>query len=193
MDIKRLCQGGEHVVKNQELRWVPVTDEDKHFFPNLIGKNWVEEVTYAMMNFKDETFILQYLSPKVIRDLRLFCFNDPGLHAEDFVVTEIANERDFYELRAKLAASYAIENVIPDIQVTSVDYKGSRKIILTHFIKRGRPLAIDDAKKVLTYVVDLWEYSAVLKTFEYNDDGEPVPNNLTALGKYTTKKLLDEG
>jgi spore cortex formation protein SpoVR/YcgB (stage V sporulation) len=141
-----------------------------------------------MENFKDETFILQYLSPKVARDMKMFAFNDPDIYADDFTITEISNERGFRALRSKLAENYAIENLIPDIQITAVDYKGTRKLILDHFVKNHKPLAIDDAKKVLQYVADLWEYSAVLKTFEYNDEYEVVPLNLMALGKYSAKK-----
>ena len=55
MDIKRICQ--------------EPTAEDKKWFPNLIGKDWLEQVHYVMENFRDDSFILQYLSPKVIRDM----------------------------------------------------------------------------------------------------------------------------
>ena len=188
MDIKRLAEGGHWVLDNQERVWQPITDEDRFYFPDLVNTDWVEATRYAMENFKDETFILQYLSPKVARDMKMFAFNDPDINADDFTITEISNERGFRALRSKLAENYAIENLIPDIQITAVDYKGTRKLILDHFVKNNKPLAVDDAKKVLQYVADLWEYSAVLKTFEYNDEYEAVPLNLMALGKYSAKK-----
>lgn len=185
MDIKRLAEGGEYVVKNSQNVWVPVTDEDRFYFSDIIGTDWVETTRYAMENFSDETFILQYLSPKVARDLQMFAFNDPSIMAEDFTITQISNERGFRELRSKLANSYALENIIPDIQVTAVDYKGTRKLIMKHFVKNGKPLHVEDAKKVLQHAADLWEYSAVLQTFEYNDDFKESPLNLIALGKYS--------
>lgn len=188
MDIKRLAEGGEWVVKDGQRVWSPITEEDKKWFPDIINTDWVETTRYAMENFKDETFILQYLSPKVARDLQMFAFNDPDALAEEYIITEISNERGFRELRRKLGKSYALENIIPDIQITAVDYKGTRKLIMEHFVKDGKPLHVEDAKKVLQYTADLWEYSAVLKTFEYNDEGDASPLNLIALGKYSSKR-----
>ncbi len=40
----------------------------KSGFPELAGSDWLEAVHFAMHNFKDESFISQYLSPKIIRD-----------------------------------------------------------------------------------------------------------------------------
>ena len=188
MDIKRLAEGGHWVLENQQRVWQEVTDEDREYFPNLIGTDWVEATRYAMENYKDETFILQYLSPKVARDLQMFAFNDPNIMAENYTITQISNKRGFKALRAKLAENYALESMIPDLQITAVDYKGTRKLIIEHLVKKDRPIHIDDAKKVLQYVADLWEYSAVLKTFEYNDDLEEKPLNLIALGKYSAKR-----
>jgi len=141
-----------------------------------------------MENYKDETFILQYLSPKVARDLQMFAFNDPDAEAEEYTITEISNEKGFRALRSKLAENYALENLIPDLQVIAVDYKGTRKLIIEHNVKKDKPLHIEDAKKVLQHVADLWEYSAVLKTFELNEEGDKVPLNLIALGKFSAKR-----
>lgn len=192
MDIKRICEGGEWVVKEGQRVWKEITDEDRKLFPDLIGTDWVESTRYAMENYKDETFILQYLSPRVARDMQMFAFNDPDISAEEYIITEISNERGFRELRSKLAKSYALENLIPDVQIEAVDYKGTRKLILKHYVKDGKPLHVEDAKKVLQYVADLWEYSAVLKTFEYNDEMEESPLNLIALGKYSSKRKEED-
>ncbi len=53
-DIKRICE--------------EPTDEDREWFPDLAGTDWLDAVHFAMRNFKDESFISQYLSPKLIRD-----------------------------------------------------------------------------------------------------------------------------
>ena len=57
-DIRRMC---EHP-----------TEEDRRWFPDIAGSDWLSTLKFAMSSFKDESFILQYLSPKVIRDLKLF-------------------------------------------------------------------------------------------------------------------------
>lgn len=36
----------------------------------------MKSLDFAMRNFKDESFITQYLSPKLIRDLKLFSIMD---------------------------------------------------------------------------------------------------------------------
>jgi stage V sporulation protein R len=180
MDIKRMCEAP--------------TDEDRRYFPELCGKDWVTEVNYAMKNFKDETFILQYLSPAVARDLQLFCINSPFTGAPSYTVTDISNETDFESLRSKLAAQYAVENMIPDIQISGVDYKRTRKLTLEHLDKNGKPINIDDAKRVVQHVADLWEYSVHLNTFEPigSESSDTIPENvrklnITAMGKYSLK------
>jgi stage V sporulation protein R len=178
MDIKRMCENP--------------TPEDREYFPNVAGKDWVEEVKYAMTNFKDETFILQYLSPKVARDMQLFCINSESKNAEHYGVTEISDRPSFESLRTKLAANYAIENMIPDIQISGVDYKRTRKLQLEHHVKNGKPINIEDAKKVIQYVSALWEYSVHLNTFEYTEAGTSAPVNITAMGKYSLKQYEEK-
>lgn len=60
------------------------TEEDRAWFPDLVGKNWVEAVDFAMRNFKDESFIAQFLSPKVMRDMRLFAVVDDDQESDLF-------------------------------------------------------------------------------------------------------------
>lgn len=170
MDIKRMC---EHP-----------TEEDQKYFPDLCGTDWVTAVNYAMKNFKDETFILQYLSPKVARDLQLFCINSSHTGADRYTVTGISNEESFEGLRTKLAAQYAMENLIPDIQISNVDYRRTRKLTLEHIVNNGKPINIDDAKRVVQYVADLWEYSVQLNTFEPDQDGNDQKLSILVTGKY---------
>ncbi|HWH81804.1 MAG TPA: SpoVR family protein, partial [Burkholderiaceae bacterium] len=61
-DIKRICENP--------------TDEDRDWFPNFAGQPWLPTLDHAMRNFKDESFVGQYLSPKLMRDLRLFAILD---------------------------------------------------------------------------------------------------------------------
>jgi stage V sporulation protein R len=54
-----------------------------------------------MRNFKDESFIGQYLSPKVIRDLRLFAIMDDE-HQEHLRVSAIHDTQGYREVREAL-------------------------------------------------------------------------------------------
>lgn len=182
-DIKRMCEDP--------------TEEDRRYFPNLVGKDWVTEVNYAMENFNDETFILQYLSPKVARDLRLFAIKDYSINHQFYEITHISDESSFYGLRERLAASYAGDRHLPDIQITGYDSKGNRKLSLRHFHQKGRPLDIDSAAHVVQYVADLWEYEVSLETFAYEMSEEDshyrqVPTTITAYGIYCPKPQDDE-
>ena len=61
-DIRRICE--------------KPTEEDRRWFPDIAGSDWLKTLDFAMRNFKDESFIAQYLSPKLIRDLKLFAMLD---------------------------------------------------------------------------------------------------------------------
>ncbi len=50
-DIQRICQNP--------------TEEDKLWSPDIAGSNWLDTVQFAMKNFKDESFIQPFLSPKM--------------------------------------------------------------------------------------------------------------------------------
>ncbi|MGQ7143263.1 SpoVR family protein, partial [Escherichia sp. SS-MK2] len=65
-DIKRICQSP--------------TEEDKYWFPDIAGSDWLETLHFAMRDFKDESFISQFLSPKVMRDFRFFTVLDDDRH-----------------------------------------------------------------------------------------------------------------
>ena len=61
-DLRRMCEAP--------------TDEDRNWFPDIAGGDWQKTLDFAMRNFKDESFIAQYLSPRLIRELRLFAIAD---------------------------------------------------------------------------------------------------------------------
>ncbi|MFP4094449.1 MAG: SpoVR family protein [Cyclobacteriaceae bacterium] len=147
MDIKRICQAP--------------TEEDRKWFPNLIGKDWLDEVHYAMENFRDDSFIEQYLSPKVIRDMRLFAvFDDED---NDFYEIEaIHNERGYRKIRELLSRQYDRANRVPDIQVESVDLHKTSKLNLIHYIHEERLLDEDEAESTVRHVRDLWEFPVEL-------------------------------
>ncbi|HEX3673434.1 MAG TPA: SpoVR family protein, partial [Rhizomicrobium sp.] len=53
------------------------TAEDRDWFPQFAGNgDWVGVLKDAWANYRDESFIEQFLSPKVIRDFKLFALAD---------------------------------------------------------------------------------------------------------------------
>lgn len=154
-DIKRICEDP--------------TEEDKHWFPGLIGKNWIEEVKFAAYNFKDESFILQYLSPKVMRDLKLFVVNDKEEN-NDLHISDIHDDEGFKEIRKKLSQYYNHFGNIPDIYIEGWDSKKSRRLFVVFQEKDGVHLDLESGSNVMQYVKDLWPFKIVFKYID--SDGE---------------------
>lgn len=147
MDIKRICQ--------------QPTEEDKAWFPDLIGKDWLKEVHYAMENFRDDSFIAQYLSPKVIRDMKLFgIFDDED--NDYYEIKAIHNERGYRKIREMLSNQYDRSNRVPDIQVDQVDLHKTSKLTLIHNIHDEKLLDEDEADSTVRHVRYLWEFPVEL-------------------------------
>ncbi len=149
-DIRRMCE--------------KPTEEDKRWFPELAGSgNWLKAIDFAMRNFKDESFIRQYMSPKVIRDFRLFAIADHKTETELFIDC-IHNDEGYRRIRTLLANQYSRESMVPDIQVTSFARMTDRSLTLTHMSRRGRPLNDEEAEKTLAHVERLWGFPVHLET-----------------------------
>lgn len=147
-DIRRIC---EHP-----------TEEDRAWFPELAGSDWQQALDFAMRNFKDESFIAQYLSPRLIRDLRLFTVLDDDTRRK-LEITAIHDEQGYRHVRRALAAQYNLGNREPDIQVWAVDHRGDRSLTLRHSRNQRRPL--DDATdEVLRHVARLWGFTVRLES-----------------------------
>lgn len=161
-DIRRICENP--------------TPEDKHWFPEMAGSDWNKTLHFAMQNFKDESFISQYLSPKVIRDLKLFSILD-DYREREIEVTSIHDEQGYQYIRQVLSEQYNLGSNEPNIQVYHVDRKGDRSLTLRHTQYHRLPLA-KSADEVLKHVARLWgfdvrletlaEDGSVLTTFECN-------------------------
>ncbi|MBL8444721.1 MAG: SpoVR family protein [Zoogloeaceae bacterium] len=152
-DIKRIC---EHP-----------TDEDRRWFPEIAGSNWLETFDFAMRNFKDESFIAQYLSPTVMRNFRMFAILDDDKQ-DKMKVSAIHDDSGYRRVREILSEQYNLGSREPNIQVWSVDLRGDRSITLRYQPYRRRPLA-DSADQVMKHFARLWGFTVRLESI--NDDG----------------------
>jgi spore cortex formation protein SpoVR/YcgB (stage V sporulation) len=123
-----------------------------------------------MANFKDESLIEQYLSPKVMRDLRLFVLHDGAEDRSKYDVTAIHNERGYRVLRQALAAQYRPELHTPQIAVARANDDADRALLLHHRVLNGRLLDADSVSAVLAHVKALWGFDVVLE--EIDDGGK---------------------
>ncbi|HEX5371209.1 MAG TPA: SpoVR family protein [Aquabacterium sp.] len=158
-DLKRICE--------------KPTDEDRHWFPDFAGSAegkdpaehaWLPTLDYAMRNFKDESFVGQFLSPKIMRDFRLFAVHDD----EDDTEMEIAaihDETGYRALRESLARQYDLGSREPNIQVWSVNLRGDRSLTLRHTQHNKRPLH-DSTREVLKHVARLWGFPVHMESVD---------------------------
>jgi len=152
-DIKRICENP--------------TEEDKQWFPDIAGSNWLSTLDFAMRNFKDESFIAQFLSPKLMRDLRLFAVLDDDTK-NTLEITAIHDDSGYKKLRRALVEQYNLGSREPNIQVYNVDLRGDRSLTLMHTQHNRRPLG-ESAEEVLKHVTRLWGFTVRLDIFK--EDG----------------------
>ncbi|KTC96468.1 SpoVR family protein [Legionella geestiana] len=153
---------GYHMMQDIKRMAQSPTEEDRAWFPFLAGSDWLSSLDTAMRNFKDESFISQYLSPKVIRDLRLFEVVDDEKNT-DYLVGAIHNEKGYRRLRDVLSRQYNAGFLEPDIQVYAVDVEGSRTLTLHHTQQNGIPLG-PTTDEVLKHLHTLWKFPVILQT-----------------------------
>lgn len=138
------------------------TEEDQEWFPEIAGKqDWMPILQDIAYNFKDESFVLQWLSPKVIRDFKLFCFLDD--HSDShYHISGTARDEDIDLIRTKLSDQYNMGLQIPDLEIVDYDHLGDRSLTIKHRRWNGRPLEEKDSARVLKNLDILWGYNVGL-------------------------------
>ena len=149
-DIRRICENP--------------TPEDRDWFPDFAGQDWMKVLDFAMRNFKDESFIAQFLSPNLIRELHLFAIRDDD-REEAIEVTAIHDDQGYRRVRQALAEQYNLGTREPNVQVYNVDRRGDRSLTLRHFRHNRRPLA-DSAEEMLRHIRRLWGFAVRLESVD---------------------------
>jgi stage V sporulation protein R len=142
------------------------TAEDQQWFPAIAGTGDAMAVLRDVWaNYRDESFILQFLSPRLIRQFGLFHVlddaNEPNLRVE-----AIHDERGYRKIQRALSRQYDVSYSTPDIQVVDVDLAGDRRLILHHQVLNRVLLEERDARLVLQHIADLWGYDVLLKEID---------------------------
>jgi stage V sporulation protein R len=152
-DIKRICQSP--------------TAEDSYWFPDIAGADWLDTINFAMRNFKDESFISQFLSPKVIRDFRLFSLLDDDKN-NYLEISAIHNEEGYRAIRHALSTQYNLSNHEPNIHVWNVDMRGDRSLTL-RYVPHDRAPLDKSCHEVIMHVHRLWGFNTHIE--QINEDG----------------------
>lgn len=147
------------------------TDEDYDWFN---GQSWVgkgdhmKTIRWAVENFKDDSFIQQFLTPKVMRDFRFFSISDE-IDDPLLEVTNVHDKQGYRRIRDILASKYNFSLARPDIQITDVDILGDRTMNLTHNMLNNRHLNMKTVFKTLKHLHYLWKYDLKLNSMNENN------------------------
>jgi spore cortex formation protein SpoVR/YcgB (stage V sporulation) len=154
IDIRRICENP--------------TEEDKQYFPEIAGSNWLDTLHFAMNNFKDESFISQYLSPKLMRDFKLFHIND-NTDNNYVEIAAIHNEQGYQQVKHKLASQYNLSNLEVNIQIIDADINGDRALTLRYIPHNDIELG-SSKTEVLKHLHYLWQFD--VKIVQEQSSGE---------------------
>ena len=168
--INPYALGFEMMCDIQRICTTP-TKEDRQWFPEIAGSgDWRSALKHAWANYRDESFILQYLSPHLMRKFRMFLISDREDDSH-YTVEGIHDEAGFRKVRTALARSYDISRMEPDIQVWDADLKGDRCLSLRHTALDRIPLDVKERDQVLRYLRRLWGYDVSITSVD-RDSGE---------------------
>ena len=147
------------------------TEEDREWFPDFAGNgDWRATLKEAWANYRDESFILQYLSPRLIRQWRLFVLDD-DFGKPHYTVGHIHDEQGYRRVRQAFARNYDLSVIEPDIQVVDVDLLGDRELRLCHTVRDGVPLLVKERDRVLAHLQTLWGYDVSLAGVDAESGG----------------------
>jgi len=108
---------------------------------------------------RDTSFLRRHLGEELIRDLDLFQYQRKG---NDYVITEVADDDGWREIRNTLIASVGM-NTVPVIRVIDGDSGGKRTLVLEH-VHDGRDLHPEYAERTLAFVYQIWQREVALET-----------------------------
>ncbi len=158
-----MMQDIERIVVNPD-------DEDREWFPDIAGTGDAMAVLRDIWaNYRDDSFISQFLSPRLMRRLRMFHLHDDPGESAGIRVDAIHNERGYRRVRSELARLYDVGFIDPNIEVFDVDLSGDRRLMLRHSVVKGAQLNESDAKRVLQHLADLWSYDVSLVEADATD------------------------
>jgi stage V sporulation protein R len=142
------------------------TKEDERYFPEQIERPYRDVWFEAVRGFKDESFIEQYLSPEVVRKMRLMSILNDDDHPM-YQVSGTASDESFEHMRKYLSRQYDFGSQVPQISVYDVDWKGNRMLKLRHDMQGRRPLEEKETRKVLAQVHHLWQFPVSIESLDH--------------------------
>jgi stage V sporulation protein R len=149
---------GFEILKDIERICANPTDEDRRWFPDIVGQNSLEVIKDAVENYRDESFIRQFMSPKTMRDFKLFKVYD-NREEDHYRVTAIQNDQGYLDVREALGAAHERDLHVPKIEVVMSETE-NRSLHLEYRSDKNREL--NNAEKMVRHVRRLWGHQVYL-------------------------------
>src|SRR6201986_2445157 len=147
-----VMQDIERIVTNPD-------DEDKEWFPDIAGKgDAIGVLRDVWANYRDESFLSQFVSPRLIRQMRLFHIHDDPKETIGVRVDAIHDERGYRRIRRELSRQFDVGFLDANIEVVDVDLAGDRRLMLQHTVVHGAQLHETDTRRVIQRLAYLWGY-----------------------------------
>jgi stage V sporulation protein R len=160
-------------------------EEDREWFPNIAGTRDVMAVLRDIWaNYRDESFVSQFLSPRLMRRMRMFHLHDDPAESAGVRVDAIHDERGYRRVRRELSRQYDVGFIDPNIEIVDVDLAGDRRLLLRHAVVNGALLQERDAKLVLDHLAALWSYDVSL--VEVDSSGTVLKEHVASPRKMAT-------
>ncbi|TKJ41117.1 stage V sporulation protein R [candidate division LCP-89 bacterium B3_LCP] len=149
---------GYRIYEDIESRWDDPTDEEKTESGRKNGEGR-EKIFQVRKIDRDSSFLRQYLTEELVRDMDLFRHEKQG---NDRVVSEIADEDNWEKIKQTLIKQVGTTS-IPVIKIFDSDHLGERTLYLKHDYD-GRELDLEYAEKTIAYAQQLWGHPVMLET-----------------------------
>jgi len=157
---------GFNILRDIERAAVDPDDEDRKWLSSIAGRgDPIEVVKEAAENYRDESLIRQFLSPKVIRHMRLFHIMDPGQNSRHLVVDSIHQDQGYQKIRDALADTYEWHAGHPKIEVLNVNRR-SHRLTLGYTPYKGRDLDQEELEQMIWMVKLLWPRPVLMQNTE---------------------------
>jgi len=146
-DIRRICENP--------------TEEDKEYFPDIAGQPWLDVCLDAVANYRDESFVTQFLSPTIMRKWQLFEVTNRTKDAH-YLISGIQNRTHYNDIRNSLSKQYSIQSWQPDIQIINANLDTTRTLQLRYTSINGAELN-NTKYDVMEHMEKLWGYPVTME------------------------------
>lgn len=108
---------GFHIYKEIQRVCKEQDPESLIYVPVLKGMNWVDGVQYAMEHFRDDSFISQFVTPNLIRKLKIACIRTKEYKRDGAIKEVMYSHLDDYDsIRLHLGEQYSSQERFPTIK-----------------------------------------------------------------------------